>query len=179
MAEFDMKNMNLMGIIALVGAIILIVGVFLGWISAKDVADAKVYSGWDIWNNVDGIQNTKSFIVFTITGIGYSYIPLVALICGIISLALMVLPTFVNTEKFEQINNILGLVALIMAAIVVVCGILFYLQNITVTGLGAGNYPLADYFNIGIGFWLVLVGGIITLVGGLMPILKNKGIINF
>ena len=29
----DMKNMNLLGIIALVGAVILIVGVFLTWLS--------------------------------------------------------------------------------------------------------------------------------------------------
>ena len=180
MAEFDMKNMNLMGIIALVGAIILIVGVFLGWISAKDVADAKVYSGWDIWSNVDGIQNTKNFIAFTISGIGYAYIPLVALICGIISLALMVMPTIMNTEKFEQINNILGIVALILALVVVICGILFYTQSINVTSLLSGtSKPMTDYFAIGIGFWLTLVGGIITLVGGLMPILKNKGIIKF
>ena len=171
-----MKNINLMGIIGLVGAIILIVGVFLGWLST----DAKVYSGWDIWNDVDNIASGYDFGLIATKGVGYSFVPLVALICGIISLVLMIVPTFMNTEKFKMINNILGLVALIMAVVVVICGILFYVQDITLTTIiGSGSRKLTDLCNIGIGFWLVLIGGIITLIGGIMPILKNKGIINF
>ena len=171
MAEFDMKNMNLMGLIGLVGAVILVVGVFLGWLT-PDYNNAPTYSGWDIQNDVDGITSGWGGYY----KLSYTFVPVVALICGIISLALMVLPTFMNMEKYQQINNFLGIIALILALVVVICGLLFYTQN--VPGL-LKDYPLTDYYNVGIGFWLVLIGGIITLIGGIMPILKNKGIINF
>ena len=167
----DMKDMNLMGIIALVGAIILIAGVFLGWLT-PDYNDAPTYSGWDIQSDTDHITSGYSGYY----SLSYTFVPIVALICGIISLALMIMPTIMNTEKFAQINNILGLVALILALVVVICGILFYTQK--VPGI-LNDRDLTAVYNIGIGFWLVLIGGIITLVGGLMPILKNKGIIKF
>ena len=88
----------------------------------------------------------------------------------------MIVPTFMNVEKFEQINNILGLVALILAIVAVICGFLFELQTCQFYGV---EYKLADQFSIGAGFWLCIVGAIITVIGGIMPILKNKGIINF
>jgi len=159
----DTKNINILGIIGLVGAIILIVGVFLNWLTIKDLDIA--YNGWDIFGNKDDAFDE----------VKYTFVPLVALICGIISLVLMIVPTIMNTEKFEKINNILGLIALILSAVVVICGILFYTQSFThETILGDVTWKLTDLADIGIGFWLVLVGGIITLVGGLMPILKNK-----
>ncbi len=176
----DMKNdMNIMGIIGIIGAVILVVGVFLGWLTAKDVSDATTYSGWDIQNNVDNIASGIDYgALLKTSALGNSFVPLVALICGIISLVLMIVPTFMNVEKFQTINNILGLVALILSAVVVICGLLFYMQDQSVTVLGAtASKKLTDIYNIGIGFWLVLIGGIITLVGGIMPILKNKGII--
>ena len=95
----------------------------------------------------------------------------VGFICGIISLVLMIVPTFMNVDKFKQINVILGLIALILAIVVVICGILFYTQSWTALGV---TIKLTDIYKIGIGFWLVLIGGIITMVGGLMPIIKEK-----
>ncbi len=156
----DMKNINLLGIIALIGAIILIVGVFLDWL----YIDAGFWgsdsaSGWKLYTDRDDAD------------FEYTYVPLVALICGIISLVLMIVPTVMNTEKFEMINNLLGLVALILSVVVVVCGILFYTQSWEVYG---ETVKLTDVYEVKAGFWLVLVGGIITLIGGLMPILKNK-----
>jgi amino acid transporter len=151
----DMKNMNLLGIIAIIGAVILIVGVFLTWLS---IGDATA-SGWKVYT--DGSNGDLK----------YTYVPLLALICGIISLVLMIVPTFMNVEKFKQINMILGIIALILAIVVVICGILFYTQSWTALGV---TIKLTDIYKIGIGFWLVLIGGIITMVGGLMPIIKEK-----
>ena len=163
--------MNLMGIIGLIGAAILVIGVFLDWGTYQNILDETVHlSGLDFYNKVDGV----------VDGTGYTFVPLVALICGIISLALMILPTFMNMEKYQQINNFLGLIALIMALVVVVCGILFYTQTYSATFLGVTKtWAFTDMYSVGIGFWLVLIGGIITLIGGIMPILKNKGIIKF
>ena len=151
----DMKNMNLLGIIAIIGAVILIVGVFLTWLS---IGDATA-SGWKVYTDAKD------------SDMKYTFVPLLALICGIISLVLMIVPTFMNVDKFKQINVILGLIALILAIVVVICGILFYTQSWTAFGV---TIKLTDIYKIGIGFWLVLIGGIITMVGGLMPIIKEK-----
>ncbi|MCQ2079466.1 MAG: hypothetical protein MJZ38_05375 [archaeon] len=161
----DLKSTNPLGIIGIIGAIILVVGVFLTWGSMTVGGTTFDYTGMDFYNKVSGIDSATN----------YTYVPLVALICGIISLALMIVPSIMNTEKFQTINNILGLVALILSVVVVVCGILFYTQTIVHhTMLGDVSYKFTDIYSIGMGFWLVLVGGIITLVGGIMPILKNK-----
>ncbi len=148
------SNFNLLGIIGLVGAILMVVGVFLEWVDYGVLGSA---SGWDVFNNWGD------------TEVKYTYVPLVSLICGIISLVLMIVPTFMNVDKFQKINNILGIVALILSLVVVVCGLLFYLQS---WGSGLVTISLSNYIQFG--FWIVLVGGIITLVGGLMPIVKNK-----
>ena len=167
MAEFDMKNMNLMGLIGIIGAAILVIGVFLDLGTYTLLGTDYHLTGMDFYNKVDGVYDETQ----------YTFVPLVALICGIISLALMILPTFMNMEKYQQINNFLGIIALIMALVVVICGILFYTQQLDFGILGKKDF--SSVYSVGIGFWLVLIGGIITLVGGIMPILKNKGIINF
>lgn len=166
----EMKDMNIMGLIGIIGAVILVIGVFMGWVH-PDLND-KTYTGWDLYNNVDNIADSA----IGYSGMNYTYVPLIALICGIISLALMIMPTIMNVEKFAQINNILGIVALILAIVVVICGILWYTQEMTVLAV---TKPMTEFGTVEAGFWLVLVGGIITMLGGLMPILKNKGIIKF
>ena len=143
----DTKNINILGIIAIIGAILMVVGVFLDWgaFSAYGLINVHI-SGWQIfadWGDID-----------------YSFVPLVSVICGIIALVAMVIPTFVNNDGFKKINNILGLVVLILALVAVILDLMFFSKY--------GDAGLA------IGFWLVLVGAIITLVGGLMPIVKNK-----
>ena len=149
----ETKDFNLLGIIALVGAIIMIVGVFLNWLTLDlGFLGKATYNGMDIFNDSD---------------LDYKFVPIVSLICGIIAICLMILPTFMNNEKFEKINNILGIVTLILSAVVVICGILFYTQS-------SNGISLTDIYDINIGFWLVLVGAIITLIGGLAPIIKNK-----
>ena len=181
----DFKEMNPLGIIGIIGAIILVVGVFLTWWT-PDVAGAKNYSGWDIWNNVDNLfkarTETGAGITVKYSGFPYVFLPLVALICGIISIVLMIIPTIMGKDKLGNIGGILGIIALILAVVVVICGILFYTGSVTTETTIAGvtnsvSAKITEDAKIGIGFWLVLVGGIITMIGGLMPILKDKGII--
>ena len=166
----ETKDMKFLGIIAIIGAILMIVGVFLAWGTYDNLLGETVkVSGMDFFND-KGMEGTK-----------YTWVPLVALICGIISLLLMILPTFVNVEKFQQINNILGIVALVAALVVIIFGILFITQEFTYDWgvLGKVTKKFGDFYKIGIGFWFTLIGAIITFIGGIMPILKNKGIIKF
>ena len=152
----DIKETNPLGIIGIIGAIIMIVGVFLNWITL----DAG-FLGSTSWTGLEVFNGDKH--LNDLLNVKYAFVPLFALICGIISLALMILPTVMNNEKFEKINNILGIVTLVLSIIVVIFGILFLTQD-----LGT------KYASIQIGFWLTFIGGIITLIGGAMPIVKNK-----
>ena len=166
----ETKDMNFLGIIAIIGAILMIIGVFLTWGTLDLIGGSIKLSGMDFFNDANGVHD----------GTKYTWVPLVALICGIISLLLMILPTFVNVEKFQKINNILGIVALVAALLVIIFGILFYTQELT-WKVGALSYTekFTEVYKVGIGFWLTLIGAIITFIGGIMPILKNKGIIKF
>ncbi len=166
----DMKNMNILGIIGIIGTLILIIGVFLTWGSYENLLGETVkVSGLDFFNKTSSV----------VDGTKYTWVPLVALICGIISLLLMVLPTFMNTDNFQQINNILGIVALVMALVVIIFGILFITQEFTYDWgmFGKLTKKFTDFYSVGIGYWLVMIGAVITFIGGIMPILKNKGII--
>ena len=160
----ETKDMNFLGIIAIVGAILMVIGVFLAWGTYDGISGTVKVSGMDFFNG-DCIKGTE-----------YTWVPLVALICGIISLLLMVLPTFMNVDKFQQINNILGIVALVMALLVIIFGILFITQEFSYLG-GNVKVKFGDYYKTGIGYWFTMIGAVITFVGGIMPILKNKGII--
>lgn len=163
----DFKSTNPLGIIGIVGAVILIIGAVTSWYSIEVLGHTYTYSGLDIFNNKDHCADDLK----------YTFVPLVCLILGIISLVIMFVPTLMNAEKFQTINNVLGIVALVLAVAAVVCAILFYTQTVDF-GYGVTK-KLTDMVSFKFGFWLALVGAIITLVGGVMPILKNKGIINF
>ncbi len=154
----ETSNINFLGVVAFVGAVFMIAGVFLTWLSQDlSILGVKTWTGMDVFNaDID---------------FSYQFVPMVSLICGILAILLMIFPTFNNAEKFETLNNILGVVTIILSAVVVICGILFYTQSWSIMG---GKVSLTDVYSVGIGFWLVIIGAVITLIGGLMPIIKNK-----
>jgi len=162
---------NFLAIIGLLGALLMVIGVFLGWLSADGWLGAYNYTGMDIINNVDNIATGITLGSVTYGALAYSILPLLALICGIIAIILMLITTFCNTDNLKNINNILGIIVLILAIVIVIVAILFYTQSWQLFG---GSLALTDVFNIGVGFWLVLAGGIVTVIGGIMPIVKNK-----
>ena len=153
------SNINILGIIGIVGAILMIVGVFLAWAELNILGvSLGTISGWDIFSNSD----VGSIVDYTFT-------PLVALIGGILAIVLMVIPTFANTETMQKASNILGIISIIIAIAVIVLGILFMTQSWDVLGK---NISMMNYIQYG--FWLTLIGAIITAIGGIMPIAKNR-----
>ncbi|MBE6528128.1 MAG: hypothetical protein E7Z64_03015 [Thermoplasmata archaeon] len=163
----DSQQFNYLGIIGIVGAALMVIGVFMNWITIDAVlGDDIKYSGMDIWSDRGDKYELPNQLKYT-------FVPLFSLIAGIIALLLMILPTFMNMDKFQNINNILGIVATVLSLIVVVCGLLFYFQT-----PDDWDDPLRkiDGIKINFGFWLVIVGAIITFIGGAMPILKNKAL---
>ena len=158
----ETSNINFLGVVAFVGAVFMIAGVFLTWLSMDlSIMGVKTWTGMDVFNGND----------FTLYTPDYKFVPMVSLIGGILAILLMIFPTFNNAEKFETLNNILGVVTIILSAVVVICGILFYTQSVPTIG---GSVSLTSVYSVGIGFWLVIIGAIITLIGGLMPVIKNK-----
>lgn len=146
---------NILGLIGIIGAILMIVGVFLKWLSFLGFGDA---SGWDVFNSWRGDY-------------GYGFVPLIALISGIVSLCLMIAPTFIKADHLKKVFVVLGVIAMILAIVTLIASILFYTQSWTVIG---ATVKLTDIYEVGIGFWLVLAGSIITVIGGLVPVLANR-----
>ena len=154
------SKVNLFGLIGFIGTIILIVGVFLGWITLEYGAFGSTESmsatGWEIFNDEDYKD------VFE-----YSYAPIIALVCGVISLITTLLPIVYKNEK---VTRILGIVTLILAVVAIVIGFMFYGgvgDSVEIFGMSAS-------VGVDIGFWLCMVGAIITAIGGIVDILKNK-----
>ncbi len=154
------SKINLFGLIGFIGTIILIVGVFLNWttfeFSSFLGSSSDSITGWDIFSNEDYKD------VFE-----YSYAPVIALVCGIISLITTILPV---VHKDEKVTKLLGIVTLILAVIAIVIGFLFYgnvSDSVTIAGMSATT-------SVAVGFWLCMVGAIITAVGGIVDILKNQ-----
>ncbi|MBR4244428.1 MAG: hypothetical protein IKQ14_03435 [Candidatus Methanomethylophilaceae archaeon] len=153
------SNINILGIIGIVGAILMIVGVFLAWAELNILGvSLGTISGWDIFSNSDAGKI-----------VSYSFTPLVALIGGILAIVLMVIPTFANTDTMKKASNILGIISIIIAIAVIVLGILFMTQSWDVLGKSISMMNYIQY-----GFWLTLIGAIITAIGGIMPIAKNR-----
>ena len=153
------SNINILGIIGIVGAILMIVGVFLAWAELNILGvSLGTISGWDIFSNSDVGSIVK-----------YTFTPLVALIGGILAIVLMVIPTFANTDSMQKASNILGIITIIVAIAVIVLGILFMTQSWDVLGKSISMMNYIQY-----GFWLTLIGAIITAIGGIMPIAKNR-----
>jgi hypothetical protein len=152
------SNVNILGIIGIIGAILMIVSVFLTWAELDLVFFKGSATGWDIFSD----SNLSDMI-------NYSFTPLVALISGIVALVAMILPTFANSDNLKKTNNILGIISLLIAIVVIVLGILFMTQS---WDLGVGTVSMMSH--IAFGFWLTLIGAIIVVIGGIMPIVKNK-----
>ena len=153
------SNINILGIIGIVGAILMIVGVFLAWAELNILGvSLGTISGWYIFSNSDAGKI-----------VSYSFTPLVALIGGILAIVLMVIPTFANTDTMKKASNILGIISIIIAIAVIVLGILFMTQSWDVLGKSISMMNYIQY-----GFWLTLIGAIITAIGGIMPIAKNR-----
>lgn len=157
----DVKNINLLELVGILGAIVMIVGVFLTWgtaeISTALGSGTMEWSGWDIYNHVDDISTD------------YDYAPLVALVCGILALIAAIVPMFLSSDNYGNIFKIMNLAVLIIGLVAVVCMALFY-TNFVDSFNAAG---VTGTMTVGTGFWLCMIGGVITVIGGILPIVNK------
>lgn len=157
-----MKNNNIVGIVGLLGAVLLIVGVFLTWIdldfSSLLGSASESYSGMDVYSNDDGYFDD----------ITYGYAPLVALIAGIVALITTIAPMFYHNDG---VWKALGVVTLILGIVTVILGFLF--RGDVTDGFEIGGLMKASV-SVGAGLWVCIAGGILLIIGAIIDIVKKN-----
>lgn len=163
---------KLIGMFGIIGAILMVICVFLQWGSVdwSIASSAKTYgfSGWDLYSdatvtNIFG-QDVK-LSDFDLSN--YTYAPIVALICGVIGILATVLPKFV---KNDMVSKIFGILALILAIVSIVLMVLYttdLADSAEVTGLAKISVS-ASY-----GTYIGIVGALLMVIGGVADITKK------
>ena len=155
------NKVNILGILGIIGAILLIVCVFLPWMdftassSLFGESYTETISGWDAYHDIGSEMS-------------YSYAPLVALICGIISVISMILPVAMNVPK---VNKIFGIIALILAIVSIVLMILFK-GEISTDLIDLGQIGSVTV-SAGYGLWMGVVGAVLIIIAGLYDIIRK------
>jgi hypothetical protein len=139
-------------VLILIGAIIGIISVFLTWWSFDWIIQTTSYSGWDFAFN--GNINTGDF---------QKYCPLIAWIFAIIAIIAAALP-MIAADKIQP--KVAGIITLI-------CGLLMIIFSVVwgtwAVGGGDNMFKNAQY-----GVWLMIVGGVVILIGGILPMLDKQ-----
>ena len=144
---------NILGIVALLGALLMIVGVFVAWVTVDITAlnhtiSSTDYTGWSVYS--DEIFADAE----------YNYAPLVALIAGIVAFFTAVLPIVL---KKPAVNRALGIVSLILGIVALVLMVLFHGQ---MDSIGLANFSISA----GTGLWISLVGSVLLVIGAIIDI---------
>lgn len=168
----EAKKFNILGIVGIIGAILMIVGVFLSWmdLSVSFFGYSETYSatGMDVFSGKLVIADGIEFGFDTITA--YSYAPVVALVCGVLALIATIVPTVFNKGK---VGKILGAVALILAIVSIVISFMFYGDVSAFEGSVDLVGIVGATVSVGMGFWLAIAGAIITIIGGILDVAKK------
>ncbi len=153
------KNVNVLAILGIIGGIMMIVGIFLTWIDLKVIGvSLGTATGWDIFSDLKDAENIK-----------YTFLPVIDLAAGIIAIVALIIPTFANVDGYKNANNAIGIIVSLLSIAVIVVSILFLTQSWNIFG---GTIHMSDYIQYG--FWISLIGAVIALIGGIMPVAMNR-----
>ena len=153
----EISKANILGLVGLLGAILMIVGVFLSWIDISTViasfSETESYSGWTVVTDEEFSE------------LAYNYAPIVALVAGVTAILTTILPTVLH---MENIGRILGIVSLILAIVTIVLIVVYNgeVGSFDFTFIGVGVKA-----STGIGAWISLAGGAILAIGGIIDII--------
>jgi len=148
---------NAKGAIALIGGILMVVGVFLCWnqITIDAVLDKAVYeySGWKVYNDPNEYLTYK-----------YGIAPLITLACGSVS----VLLGAVGLAYRSNATKVAGALILILGLASAFMMFLFYTDVV-------GEFSMLVKFTstVGIGFYLSIAGAALAFIGGILDVATN------
>ena len=144
---FDVKS-NLFGILAIVGGLLMIVGVFMDWVVFDlGLLGTETISGMEVLDELESDEVSM-------------YAPMIALVIGVVSLLVGGVSLL---GKADDMKRIMSIATIILAIIVVIFAFMF------------NGEVSDDDFGIveaGAGLWIALVGGIVSAVGGVLGIVK-------
>jgi len=140
------KKVSYIGIIALIGAMLSVMAVFLNWITAE-VVDIGM-SGWELYM---GIEEFSQY-----------FFPLIVLVSGVIAVVLAAL------EILDMGNEITRIAMLITGVLIIAFS--FYTYYAFTDDVG----ELAVAFDMGIGVFLEIIAGVILMITPAYAIVNTK-----
>lgn len=170
----DVKNMNIVGILGILGAILMVICVFLAWGSIEltllGETETYAFSGWDLYSDAEVTSILGQSITisdFELTE--YSYAPLVALICGVIGIITAILPRFLDNGL---VNKVLGIVSFILAIVAVIIMVL-YMTDLSYED-GIMEIATSVKISASYGLYIGIVGAVLMIIGGLSDVVFKK-----
>jgi amino acid transporter len=156
----DMQKKQIIGILAIIGALIAIIGVFLPWETVKIVAagygETTSASGWDFVTDfdADGIKDVLT-----------KYAPVLCIIGGILTLIIFLL-NFVQSVKVNKYIPVISLIVMILALIFCIVAVIDINDN-------TGSL-LGVTVSIGYGLWICLIGVILAIISPIIALIKRE-----
>lgn len=166
---------NLLGIVGIVGALLMVIGVFLNWMELSYSYDLPIigtgsetygYTGMDVFGKDIVSVGGESLRFADMTS--YYYAPVVALACGVVALIASFLPVFLR----GGISKLLGALALVLAVVAIVVSFLYY-SDISGYAFSESALGITVSLSVGAGLWMVIVGAAVTVIGGILDIAKT------
>lgn len=163
-------KVNFIGILGILGAILMIVCVFLEWgsIEMTILGEKGVYgfSGWGLYSDAaiyetDFLGQHFSINLSDLDLTDYTYVPLVALVCGIVGLIATVLPV---ASKSGVISKLFGFIALILAIVSIV---LMVMYNSDLSYSGGYEGLATATVSASYGLWIGMAGAVLMVLGGI------------
>ena len=152
-----MEMKQIIGILAIIGAILMISGIFLSWYTIDTMLGDTNWSGWELLTeggDVDGAKQTMT-----------KYAPIPLLIAGILTILIFV-ANFIDALKMPKFVPAISLIVTIIALVFSVVAII-YINDFT------GSAPGVEA-KIGIGIILCLVGTILAIIGPILALIKRE-----
>ena len=152
-----MQMKQIIGILAIIGAIIMMIGVFVSWMDVDILVGKESYSGWKFLTDFDA-DGFKDIML--------KYAPLMCLIAGILTI-LIFIANFVSQLKVKYLP-VISLIVTILALIFTIIGLL------DINDLGG---LIGAVTKAGIGIYICIIGCILAIIAPIIALIKREDVV--
>jgi len=155
-----MQMKQIIGILAIIGAIIAIIGVFLPWETLSVVVagygDSTSVSGWKFLTefDADGIKDVLT-----------KYAPVLCIIGGVLTLIIFIM-NFIESVKINKYVPLISMIVMILALVFCIVAVID-INDDTGSLLGVT-------VSIGYGLWICLIGVILAVITPIIALIKRE-----
>ncbi len=164
-------------ILALMGALLIIIGLFLPWVNFDFTIGEPPRDEHMNWKGIGLNDETKTDdwnYTLEQFGIDTAYPPIIVLVFGILCLVGAVI-----SSKFEPLKEFYPFLLIALGLLVLI--LVFVQYNSLSDGMNEFNEEYEktegyeeDKFAFGFGLYMGLIGGLLVLVGGAFPMIQDK-----